>query len=49
MNQTVGVGMRPNFGRTERSHPPMMPAMSDPPASRQGERRASYLENQRAD
>src|SRR5512133_3875361 len=32
MNQTVGVGMRPNFGRTERSHPPTIPAMSAPPA-----------------
>ena len=32
MNQMVGVGMRPKLGRTERSHPPMMPAMSAPPA-----------------
>jgi hypothetical protein len=32
MNQSVGVGMRPKLGRTERSHPPMMPAMSAPPA-----------------
>src|SRR5207253_6030361 len=32
MNQTVGVGMRPNFGRTERSQPPMIPAISAPPA-----------------
>ena len=32
MNQTVGVGIRPNDGRTERSHPPMIPAISAPPA-----------------
>ena len=32
MNQMVGVGMRPKVGRTERSQPPMIPAMSAPPA-----------------
>ena len=32
MNQTVGDGMRPKDGRTERSQPPMMPAISAPPA-----------------
>src|SRR5438094_606900 len=32
MNQTVGVGMRPKDGRTERSHPPTIPAISAPPA-----------------
>ena len=32
MNQTVGVGMRPKVGRTERSQPPTMPAISAPPA-----------------
>ena len=32
MNQMVGVGMRPKLGRTDRSQPPMIPAMSAPPA-----------------
>ena len=32
MNQTVGVGMRPKDGRTERSQPPTIPATSAPPA-----------------
>ena len=32
MNQMVGVGTRPKDGRTDRSHPPMMPATSAPPA-----------------
>ena len=32
MNQTVGDGMRPKSGRTERSQPNTIPAMSAPPA-----------------
>ena len=32
MNQIVGIGMRPKVGRTERSHPPTIPATSAPPA-----------------
>ena len=32
MNQTVGDGMRPNDGRTERSQPNTIPATSAPPA-----------------
>ena len=32
MNQTVGVGMRPNVGRTERNQPHTSPAISAPPA-----------------
>ena len=32
MNQTVGDGMRPKDGRTERSQPNTIPAMSAPPA-----------------
>src|SRR5262245_24465284 len=31
MNHTVGDGMRPNVGRTERSQPNTMPAISAPP------------------
>src|SRR6478736_7974433 len=31
MNQTVGDGIRPNFGRTERSQPKNRPAISAPP------------------
>src|SRR3954447_2361156 len=30
MNQTVGEGMRPNIGRTERSHPKKRPAINAP-------------------
>src|SRR5215475_6975145 len=32
MNHTVDEGIRPNVGRTERSHPKKMPAISAPPA-----------------
>ena len=32
MNQKAGAGMRPNFGRTERSQPRISPAISAPPA-----------------
>src|SRR5215813_2092383 len=32
MNQTVGDGMRPNVGRTERSHPKNRPEINAPPA-----------------
>src|SRR5690242_18628388 len=31
MNQTVGEGIRPNVGCTERSHPKNRPAISAPP------------------
>ena len=31
MNQSVGAGMRPKVGRTPRSQPMMMPAISAPP------------------
>ena len=31
MNQTVGEGMRPKVGRTERSHPKNRPAINAPP------------------
>src|SRR5215213_10258511 len=31
MNQTVGDGMRPNIGRTERSQPKKSPAIKAPP------------------
>src|SRR4029078_4858607 len=31
MNHTVGEGMRPNIGRTERNHPKNRPAINAPP------------------
>ena len=33
MNQTVGEGMRPKVGRTERSQPKNRPAINAPPES----------------
>ena len=49
MNQTVGVGMRPKDGRTERSQPPMIPAISAPPAVESVSGTPCHLEHQRAD
>src|SRR4029453_16470908 len=36
MNQTVEDGMRPKYGRVDRSHPNTIPAMSAPPAGDNG-------------
>src|ERR1051326_2783088 len=36
MNQTVDEGIRPNVGRTERSQPKKMPAISAPPEGDKG-------------
>ena len=41
--------MRPNFGRTERSQPPMIPGDQRSAGGRQGDRRPGHLEDQRAD
>ena len=49
MNQTVGVGMRPKVGRTERSQPPTMPAIERAAGGGQRQRHAADLEDQRAD
>ncbi len=49
MNQTVGDGMRPKDGRTERSQPPTMPGDERAAGGRQRQRHAADLEDQRAD
>ena len=49
MNQTVGVGMRPKDGRTERSQPHTIPAIERAAGGRQRQRHPCHLEDQRAD
>ena len=43
MNQTVGDGMRPKVGRTERSQPKNRPAIKAPPEVDKRERHAADL------
>ena len=49
MNQTVGDGIRPNVGRTERSQPKKRPAINAPPEVDKRERHAADVGDERAD